>query len=271
MINKCTFRLGWCAYLLLGMVVVTTLLVSTAQASQTPPSIIIDVNVLHPSKSSQEGIVFITLNNHESVPVESLYLSIESINGPIANSSIDSLIGGQSKVVPITIPLSDIDQLILILQYRKDTVEQSQVKLIELNSSSYESNFFINILLPAILGSGITLISVFITAILAERREKARAKFEWGKFLFENYEQHYRDFISGMAGTLNGDQINEYFKRLSKSAFIPSYLRTKVMETIRELKSDISTSQKQILRDNLLNEFEQFIETVPFQDKTQTE
>ncbi len=145
------------------------------------------------------------------------------------------------------------------------------MKLIELKSSSYGYSSFFNVLLPAIFGSVITLISVFVAAFLAERRESARAKFEWGKSLFERYEQYYREFVSGMAGTLDGDQINEYFKRLSKSALVPNHLRTKVMEAISVLKSDVSTDQKQIARDNLLNEFEQFMETVPFQDKTRIE
>lgn len=267
-----TYRLAWCAYWLLGVSVVTALIVGEAQASQTAPSIIIDISVLHPSNSPQAGIVFITLSNIGTVPAESLYLSIESINGPIVNSSLSSLIGGQSQVVPVAIPPSDIDQLVLILQYRQGDVEQSQVKLIELKSSSNGYSSYLNVLLlPAIVGSLITLAGVFVTAFLAARRESARANFEWGKSLFERYEQYYLKFMSGMAGTLDGDQINEYFKQLSKPALVPNHLRTKVRETISVLRSDVSTDQKRIARDNLLNEFEQFMETVPFQDKTRIE
>lgn len=251
-------QLAWCVHWLVGVGVILALLVSSVQASQTAPSIIVDISVLPPSNSFQAGIVFITLSNLGTVPAESLHLSIESINGPIANSSLPSLIGGQSQVVPVAIPLSDVDQLVLILQYRQGAVEQSQVKLIELKSSAY--SLYPNVLLPAIFGSGITLISVFVAAFLAARRESARAKFEWGKFLFERYEQYYREFMLGLAGTLNADQVNEYFKRLSKSAFVPNHLRTKVKKTINELESGISTDQKKITRDNLLNEFERFME-----------
>lgn len=253
-------QLAWCVHWLVGVGVILALLVSSVQASQTAPSIIVDISVLRPSNSSQAGIVFITVSNLGTVPAESLHLSIESISGPIANSTLPSLIGGQSQVVPVAIPLSDVDQLVLILQYRQGAVEQSQVKLIELKSSAYGSSLYPNVLLPAIFGSGITLISVFVAALLAARRESAKAKFEWGKFLFERYEQYYREFMLGLAGTLNADQINEYFKRLSKSAFVPNHLRTKVKKTINELESDISTDQKKITRDNLLNEFERFME-----------
>jgi hypothetical protein len=258
--NGSTYRLAWCAYWLLGVGVAIALLISTVQASQTAPSIIIDISVLHPSNSSQEGIVFITLSNLENVPAESLHLNIESVNGPIANRSLPSLIGGQSQVVPVAIPTSAGDQLVLILQYRQGAVEQSQVKLIELKSSAYGSSFYLNVLLPAILGSVITLIGVLVAAFLAARRESARAKFEWGKFLFEHYEQDYRVFKSRLEGTLNADQINEYFKQLSESAFVPKHLRTKVKEGINVLESDVSIDQKKIARDNLLNEFEQFME-----------
>lgn len=271
MTNSSIHRKAWRMYWLLVTGAVLVLLVSTAQASQTTPSIIVDISIIQSTNSSHERVAFIMLSNIGIAPAELLNLSIESVDGPIGDGSFSSLAGGQSQVIQITIPPSDVEQLILKLQYWQEAIEHSQVKLIELKSSSYGNSSYLKVLLPAIFGSMITLISIVVTSFLATKRESVRAKFEWGKFLFECYEQYYQQFISAVAGTLDANQINEYFRRLNKSAFVPNHLRLKVKETSNTLKSAISIDQKEIARDNLLKEFEQFVENYPFLDKTLTE
>ena len=113
---------------------------------------------------------------------------------------------------------------------------------------------------PFIVGSILTLVSVLVTALFTARRESARAKFEWGKVLFERYEQHYREFMLGLRNTSNAEQIKEYYQRLENSAFIPNDLRIKVNKTLDELRSNISSDQKKTLRDNLLRDFEEFMQ-----------
>lgn len=113
---------------------------------------------------------------------------------------------------------------------------------------------------PVIVGSVLTLVGVLVAALFTARRDSARAKFEWGKVLFERYEQHYREFMLGLASTSNADQIKEYYNRLENLAFIPNDLRTKVNKTLNELGSNISGDRKKTVRDNLLRDFEQFMQ-----------
>ena len=118
----------------------------------------------------------------------------------------------------------------------------------------------LEVLLPVVVGGLLTLIAVVVTSFLASRREYTRAKFEWGKFLFERYEQYYREFMRSIAGTVNADQISEYFKRLNNSAFVPSHLAKKAKETLRILDSNASAGQKVTARDSLLHDFELFLQ-----------
>jgi len=255
-----TYRSGLCTYGLLSIGVVITLLLSTTHASQIAPSMNVDISVLYPTNSFQEGMVFITLSNLETAPVESLNLSIGSINGPIANRSIPLLVGEQSQVVPVAIPPSNASQLVLIVQYRQNGIQHSQVKIVELKSSYNDFSSKFEVLLPAIVGGFLALIGVFVASLFTAMRESNRTKFEWGKFLFERYEQYYREFMFGLAGTLNANQIKEYFKRLDNSAFVPNNLRTKVKDTLIVLESATGTEQKRVTRDNLLYDFEAFMQ-----------
>jgi len=118
----------------------------------------------------------------------------------------------------------------------------------------------LNNLWPAVVGSVLTLVGVLVAAFFTSRRESARAKFEWGKVLFERYEQHYREFMLGLANTSNAEQIKEYYNRLEKIAFVPNDLRIKVNKTLIELNGNISGEQKKTLCDNLLHDFDEFMQ-----------
>jgi hypothetical protein len=115
-------------------------------------------------------------------------------------------------------------------------------------------------LFPILLGGALTLMGVIITAIWTTRNEARRAKFEWGKLLFERYEMQYRDFIIGLAGTTNPEQIKVYFKRMNDSAFIPNHLRTSVKETIVMLENEKNDSERIKIRDELLDKYEMFMQ-----------
>lgn len=140
------------------------------------------------------------------------------------------------------------------------TGQTSNTIIVELKNPCDDATSNFKDLLPIIVGGSLTLIGVLFAAFFDARRESARAKFEWGKFLFERYEQYYREFIIGLTGTLNANQIKEYFKRLNDSAFVTNNLRTKVNETLNVLESNASTDEKKIARDNLLYDFEQFMQ-----------
>lgn len=132
--------------------------------------------------------------------------------------------------------------------------------IVELKNPCNDASSDLIYIWPVVVGSLLTLVGVFMTAFFTSRRESARAKFEWGKVLFERYEQHYREFMLALASTSNADQIKEYYIRLEKSAFVPNDLRTKVDKTLNELESNISSDQKIAVRDNLLRDFEQFMQ-----------
>ena len=132
--------------------------------------------------------------------------------------------------------------------------------IVEIKSPYNNASSDLKNMWPAVIGSVLTLVGVLVAAFFTSRRESARAKFEWGKVLFERYESQYRDFMLGLASTSNADQIKEYYNRLEKSAFVPNDLRIKFDKTLNELESNISSERKKTVRDDLLRDFEQFMQ-----------
>jgi hypothetical protein len=123
-----------------------------------------------------------------------------------------------------------------------------------------ETPSLLSTFLPSIIGGMLTLLGVLVTNFLTRSRESARAKFEWGKFLFEKYEEHYREFILGLEGTLDPKIIKNYYKRLNTKAFIPSYLKKSINDTLNVLESKVDINQKKIAHGDLLYDLDQFMQ-----------
>jgi hypothetical protein len=152
----------------------------------------------------------------------------------------------------------------LIFATKNSSIIESEilipVRLIQQETPSKNKNSDFGSLLPTFLGGALTLMGGIITAIWTTRNEARRAKFEWGKLIFERYEKQYRDFIIGLAGTTNPEQIEAYLKRMNESAYIPNHLRTSVEETIDMLENEMNDSERIKIRNELLDKFEMFMQ-----------
>jgi len=138
--------------------------------------------------------------------------------------------------------------------------EISKLQVLNVQSQQQQSKSILEIVVPGIVGGLLALAGVLITAIWASKRESARTRFEWGKVLFERYEQHYREFIRSAEGTQNASQVRQYRERLYASAHVPASLREKVDHTLRVLEGTANTEQKNRAHHDLLREFEEFMQ-----------
>jgi len=216
-----------------------------------------NTGIIYPLVPSTDGLLYIKINHPENDSAEFICLNTYIINSTISKDPPNSVTMGQTKP---TIMQSNLSKLSFTIPCRKDGLQVPYISIVELGSSSKEANSGSGDLLPTLVGGALTLIGGIIAAIWTSRNEAKRAQFEWGKFLFEHYEKSYRDFMTGLRGTINANLIKDYSKRLNDSAFVPGYLRTKVMETIWMLESNIEESEKKAARDNLLIDFERFMQ-----------
>lgn len=239
--------------------VITILFIINSYAANVTPSIIMEAEILYPYNSSEYGILFITLINNSNDSAESASLNISSIKGLITSKSLQSLQARQTQTTSVEFLTSGISQLVLTLQYNQRCIQHSQSKVLELKNSKSNIISIFKGLIPIMIGGLLTLLGVIITAFFAEKRESSNRKFQWAKMLFSHYEQSYREFISGLSGTISASQIKEYFRRLSTSAFIPNHLRKKIEEFIVLVESDADVKKKKEERENLLDNLDKFV------------
>lgn len=101
------------------------------------------------------------------------------------------------------------------------------------------------------------ILGAWLVNFFTQRRERARASFEWSKMLFEKYEGSFRAFLASWQDLSSTVALQTEFKNLVQNAYVPKSVRNGYTQTITVL----SDESKQIAEKNQAGrEFKELIE-----------
>jgi hypothetical protein len=87
----------------------------------------------------------------------------------------------------------------------------------------------LNTLLSTLLGG---VFGAWLVNYFTQKRERARADFEWSKMVFDKYEAAYRGFLTGWQNLSSAQSLTTDFNALSNTAYVPPRIRDSYAKTL---------------------------------------
>lgn len=199
--------------------------------------------------------IYVAVGNSSTATIEDIHLRLENGMSTSDISSVQTLNPGQFATATASVSTKSVN-VVVVAEYKSGKTTNSIVRLIKVANTQNHEIFQA---FGPVLGGGIAaLAGTLVAAALTARRERARARFEWSKFLFGRYEAQYRQFFRFAGGTLDPVQIKSLFDQLDSNALVTPPMRCLVDEAVRRLSSCQATDRA-VIRDALLSDLMRFV------------
>lgn len=206
--------------------------------------------------SSRQDLLISLYNKDELAQVRDVTLRVGTGSGQSQRRLIGYIAPRNSCLLRLSsVRRSNLSYV--MAQYRFKGRAFSEVRMVKLppvqanvSSSRLPASFvgFIGVAMGAIL-----------TSFLTSRRDRERATQDWAMRLFEENAKNYQRFVSVCAGVAHANLLQEGYRELEESSWIPGSIRTQYRETIEVLRSrGTSEDQKSVACKRLLEAIERY-------------
>jgi hypothetical protein len=172
--------------------------------------------------------------------------------------TLTTLGAGEWKSHSIALQDSPAKSLVILVEYVQDGAANSITASVQIPESPRK--FWIGVgglfsgLAPVALGAGLSLLGVFLTSIFNQRKEQLSARLQWRRFLFEQYDAQYREFLTRCAGTLDLHALQNHFKLLNDAALVPSSVQERIRSGLADVRNSGTPEQRRTARDIFLDD-----------------
>lgn len=206
-------------------------------AADSPATLPVPLDVraeLVPAAASDAPLtVFVTLHNQSPTsPLTNVVVKVGSHDvAEVAHDAFD-LQPGQTRVERFDLRPTEAYPYVLA-SFKWNGQEHSLATAMALPPAA-------STLWPLLLPVLNTLLSTFLGGVFGawlinhftQKRERARADFEWSKMVFDKYEAAYRGFLTGWQNLSSPQSLSTEFNTLSGAAYVPPRIRASYVKTL---------------------------------------
>ncbi len=115
-------------------------------------------------------------------------------------------------------------------------------------------------LIPALISFAGVIIGAWLLHRFTRRRDRDREKSEWRRYIFDKYEEAYREFLSGWGGTPSAVVLSATFSELRRKAIVPQELVAQV-NTCKTILENSDDENKKVACEGLYRSFVAWLTT----------